>query len=75
MLATLAASRTSQLATRGESALDALNGGFMVGFGGAVVLGLLAAAAAVAAPGRQLPPSRAVGEDEIPAQPPGRQRP
>lgn len=52
VLATIAASRTTDLLGDGYGPLAALNGGFSVGFTGAVVLGLLATVAALAAPGR-----------------------
>lgn len=66
LLATLAASRTTDLIARGESPLDALNSGFSAGFVGAVVLGLLAAAAALAVPRRELPPSGGPEQDAGP---------
>jgi len=68
VLATLAAWHTTDLIARGRSPLDALNGGFSVGFTRAVVLGLLAAAVALAAPGRELmPPPVGAHEDAAPA--------
>jgi EmrB/QacA subfamily drug resistance transporter len=69
VLATLAASRTTDLIGRGESPLNALNGGFSIGLIGAFVLGLLAAVAALAAPGRELPPP-SVGAQEAAASAP-----
>jgi EmrB/QacA subfamily drug resistance transporter len=69
ILATLAASRTTDLIERGEAPLDALNGGFSVGFAGAVVLGLLAAGAALAAPGKERTPSAAADQGAVPSPP------
>lgn len=63
VLATLAASRTTDLLQQGQAPLAAMNAGFSVGFTGAVVLGLLAAAAALAAPGRPDPSSGASEAD------------
>jgi hypothetical protein len=52
VLATLAASRTSELVGAGDAPLAALNGGFAVGFAGAAVISLLAAIVGLLAPGR-----------------------
>jgi hypothetical protein len=69
VLATLAATRTTDLIERGEPPLDALNGGFSLGFTGAVILGLLAAAAALAAPSRQPQASTLTEPGAVPSPP------
>jgi MFS family permease len=56
VLATLAASRTEDLLRGGDAPVAALTGGFSFGFAGAAALGVLAAAAALAAPGRGTAP-------------------
>jgi hypothetical protein len=56
VLATLVASRTEALLHEGNGPLAALTGGFSLGFVGAAALGVLAAAAALAAPGRGTAP-------------------